>query len=396
MSALHLELAKVFYLSSFCFGCWTCLSLMVSNKGDRAMKRRMLCFITLLLLPPLNAYVSLVLTRPVPWLQTLSHQLTWMYGPLLLILVQTILLARPHGPSLRWHALPGFFACLALLLDWVSSFWLISLLLLQLLAYFLYTAFCLRGRWSALLNVARQHRNSSYYWLVYLVGGLLLATLIDVTVYLGIMLGVVPAASFVAVIACLLALYVDVIALFALYQPDVFHQSEEHEAQTTQLTQHSESPVISPLISPELSPVIWPVSSTSVETSQPHVRLVELSPEGAQALECQLMALVHSHHPHLDDTISLPKLAALLAVTPHQLSELLNIHMHSSFYDFLNTQRYEESLRMLSQTEQDLSIADIAYRAGFNNRNSFYKVFKDKTGITPAQYKKQARACVTG
>ncbi|ALZ74554.1 helix-turn-helix domain-containing protein [Rheinheimera sp. F8] len=63
--------------------------------------------------------------------------------------------------------------------------------------------------------------------------------------------------------------------------------------------------------------------------------------------------------------------------------------MHSSFYEFLNGQRYDESLRILRQAGHTLSIADIAYRAGFNNRNSVYKVYKHHAGITPAQYKKQ-------
>jgi len=45
-------------------------------------------------------------------------------------------------------------------------------------------------------------------------------------------------------------------------------------------------------------------------------------------------------------------------------------------------------LKLSSFNESYLTISDIAYRSGFNNRNSFYKVFKDKTGITPSQYKK--------
>jgi len=35
------------------------------------------------------------------------------------------------------------------------------------------------------------------------------------------------------------------------------------------------------------------------------------------------------------------------------------------------------------------TLADIAYRAGFNNRNSFYKAFKEKTGMRPSDYRRQ-------
>jgi transcriptional regulator GlxA family with amidase domain len=91
--------------------------------------------------------------------------------------------------------------------------------------------------------------------------------------------------------------------------------------------------------------------------------------------------------------MSLARLAALLDVTGHQLSELLNLHLGRSFYDYLNELRYREALQMLERPDpaQTLTVADIAYRAGFNNRNSFHKVFKDKTGLTPAQYRKAWR-----
>jgi AraC-like DNA-binding protein len=84
----------------------------------------------------------------------------------------------------------------------------------------------------------------------------------------------------------------------------------------------------------------------------------------------------------------LGKLASLLGVTPHQLSELLNIHMAISFYDYLNNLRHDESVKLLCNPQQSYSITDIAYRSGYNNRNSFYKIFKEKTGVTPTEFKK--------
>lgn len=369
MSPMQVEFAKAVYLSSVCVGCWTCLSLIFSRKGDPAVKWQMLGFIALLLLPPLNGYVSLVLGEPLAWLQTLSHQISWMYGPLLLSLAQTILLQRPASRLLVWHFLPGVLATVALLLEWVPVPLLICVLLVQLVCYLVWTAQLLYGRWPKLTHLALQHKNTSYYWLLYLVAGLLLATGIDIVVYLSILSGATPAINLLMAVAAVLALYVDVIALFALYQPDIFSQSTTEDIQAIRPAGQSDDD-----LNPGLSPA---------------ARQVELSRDSAAMLEQQLIALVHSHQPHLDETMSLAKLAALLAVTPHQLSELLNIHMHSSFYEFLNGQRYEESLRILRQAGHELSIADIAYRAGFNNRNSFYKVFKHHAGITPAQYKKQ-------
>src|SRR5690606_14620975 len=94
-----------------------------------------------------------------------------------------------------------------------------------------------------------------------------------------------------------------------------------------------------------------------------------------------------THQPHLDETISLGKLASLLGITPHQLSDLFNIHMATSFYDYLNHLRYEESIRLLQNTRQACSITDIAYSSGFNNHNSFYMVSQERSSLTPTKLK---------
>lgn len=180
----------------------------------------------------------------------------------------------------------------------------------------------------------------------------------DVVIYTSVLLGHIPSLLFLAAGASLVAVYVNTIALFSIYQPTVFFQ------------ENPDTPIEEP------------------PAKQQHLRSVELSPEAAQQLDEQLQQLVMTHQPHLDENISLPKLASLLGVTTHQLSELLNIHKATSFYDFLNNLRHQESLQFLTDNESELTIADIAYRSGYNNLSSFYKVFKEKTVKTPSQYKK--------
>ena len=87
--------------------------------------------------------------------------------------------------------------------------------------------------------------------------------------------------------------------------------------------------------------------------------------------------------------MSLPKLASLLGISRNQLSKLFNVHKKTSFYDYLNNLRFNESLRLLNAENNKFSIADIAIRSGFNSRNSFYTVFMKKTGVTPTLYRKQ-------
>lgn len=57
----------------------------------------------------------------------------------------------------------------------------------------------------------------------------------------------------------------------------------------------------------------------------------------------------------------------------------------SSFKEYLNMVRIEESKRLLANT--DYSIIDIALATGFEDQSYFSKVFKKYTGLTPKQYR---------
>ena len=363
-----LELTKAWYLFSFSLGCWTCLSLLMSRRGDRTVKRSMLAFIALLLLPSLNAYVTLAMRGEVRWLAALSHQLTWGYGPLMVILIQQILLLSIRPMALVLHAAPFTLAALVSIVDpaWINPVWRIALLFMQVLGYLAYAAFLLSSHRQKILHLARQHKNTSYYWLLYLLGGLAFVILFDLTIVAGIYRGVFPSMLLISIVAGVVALYVNTIALFALHQPEVFF----HVIDDDLIVENEET------------------TNAEVKPSKPTMRVVELSPVAAAELDAQLQRLIAQHKPHLDDAISLNKLASLLGVTSHQLSELLNIHKSTSFYDFLNELRFQESLQLFLRHDAELTIADIAYQSGFNNRNSFYKVFKEKTGVTPNQYRK--------
>jgi len=323
------------------------------------VKYTVLGFMLVFLIPPLNAYVTLVNTQPVHWLFILSHKLTWCYGPIMVALICHILLKPISRTSYAIQSLPFILSAAHDIanLHWLALPAMLSILFVQVFGYLIYAAFLLKSERARLLILTQQFKNTTYYWLIYLVSCLFFIMLFDVVVFTNVLLGNIPSFTALAVIASLIGIFINTIALFSIYQPDVFF----HEPASQEL--HAQS-----------------------EKSQP--RSIELSPEAARQLDEQLQELVKSHKPHLDEDISLPKLASLLGVTSHQLSELLNIHKSTNFYDFLNDLRYHEALPFLVENESELTIADIAYRSGFNNRNTFYKVFKEKTGLTPHQYKK--------
>lgn len=80
---------------------------------------------------------------------------------------------------------------------------------------------------------------------------------------------------------------------------------------------------------------------------------------------------------------SLTECAAQLATSESNIKRMLKKYVQMSFSDYRNSVRINKSIEMLSE---GVPIKDAAVNSGFNNLNYYYRVFRDRTGITPKQY----------
>lgn len=83
--------------------------------------------------------------------------------------------------------------------------------------------------------------------------------------------------------------------------------------------------------------------------------------------------------------LTLEDAAGHVHLHPSYFSTLFKHSTGSSFKEYLNMVRIEESKRLLSNT--DYSIIDIAIAVGFEDQSYFSKVFKKYTGLTPKQFR---------
>ncbi len=83
--------------------------------------------------------------------------------------------------------------------------------------------------------------------------------------------------------------------------------------------------------------------------------------------------------------LTLDDVAEHVHLNPAYFSTLFKQSTGSSFKEYLNMVRIEESKRLLSNTEN--SIIDISMAVGFMDQSYFSKVFKKYTGLTPKQYR---------
>lgn len=114
-----------------------------------------------------------------------------------------------------------------------------------------------------------------------------------------------------------------------------------------------------------------------------------LSPDLSKALLGELLEVMQSETPYLDNQLSLPQLADRLNVSVNYLSQVINEQRNQNFFDFINSYRIDQAKQLLVNPQSDIkNILSIALESGFNSKSAFYNAFKKHTGMTPGEYRK--------
>lgn len=88
---------------------------------------------------------------------------------------------------------------------------------------------------------------------------------------------------------------------------------------------------------------------------------------------------------HYSENITLGKLSEQVYVTPMYLSRLFKEKAGVSYIDYLTEVRIENAKHLLS--DLSLRIYDIAEMVGYDSRKHFGKIFKERTGLSPKEYR---------
>ena len=101
-----------------------------------------------------------------------------------------------------------------------------------------------------------------------------------------------------------------------------------------------------------------------------------------------LEKLIQEEELYRQDNLSLRDLAERLSMTDKQLSTLLNQHLDTSFYAYINQYRVTAFQAAIAKGEaEQYTLLAIALNCGFSSKSSFNRIFKQHTGLTPTAYK---------
>ena len=89
-----------------------------------------------------------------------------------------------------------------------------------------------------------------------------------------------------------------------------------------------------------------------------------------------------------DPDIKLQSLSTRLGIQNHQLSYILNQHLHTSFRSYINHFRLREAERLLTE-HPDMTVLEVAFSVGFNSRSAFNADFTSATGLSPSAFRRQ-------
>jgi len=85
--------------------------------------------------------------------------------------------------------------------------------------------------------------------------------------------------------------------------------------------------------------------------------------------------------------ISLEKVSSELGLSIHYISKYFKEKMGMNFIDYLLELRVDKAKALL--TDSELQIQEIAEEVGYLNTNSFIRMFRKYTGVSPGEYRKQ-------
>ena len=89
---------------------------------------------------------------------------------------------------------------------------------------------------------------------------------------------------------------------------------------------------------------------------------------------------------HLGETIRLSDVSSLVDMSDSAFSHFFKKHTNLSYITYLNGLRISRACRELEST--GMSVSEICWDCGFNNKSNFNRLFLQAKGMTPSAYRK--------
>lgn len=116
-------------------------------------------------------------------------------------------------------------------------------------------------------------------------------------------------------------------------------------------------------------------------------RIACLTNEECEVLLDKVRKCMETQKLYLNPDLRLSDLATATGASIYTLSYLFNQHLHSGYYDFINSYRIAEFKLLIKKGEHNkYTLNALIEMCGFSSRTSFFRYFKKVSGIYPSEY----------
>lgn len=139
--------------------------------------------------------------------------------------------------------------------------------------------------------------------------------------------------------------------------------------------------------------LFYPASGTASEEA--HLQeetFAEASPDQYSALFKDMIRLIESQKLYLNPKLDLKQVITLLGTNKFYLYNAINKNSESNFRNIINRYRVEVAKNIIEQEcnkGETGNSTNIYVSSGFNSAASFYRIFKQHTGLTPMEYARE-------
>jgi AraC-like DNA-binding protein len=116
----------------------------------------------------------------------------------------------------------------------------------------------------------------------------------------------------------------------------------------------------------------------------------ELESERKNSLDLifvRLTTLMREQRLFTQPEVKRKDIAQQIGLSDRSLHDCIKKNTNLSFMEYVNTLRLSYARELLSNTNEKPTIDAIATESGFTSRTTFYRLFTDKYGLTPRQFR---------
>ncbi|MDO4496657.1 MAG: helix-turn-helix domain-containing protein [Bacteroidales bacterium] len=115
----------------------------------------------------------------------------------------------------------------------------------------------------------------------------------------------------------------------------------------------------------------------------------KVNDEKRDELVQRLELLMHEEKLYRENLLTRDKVADMLNTNRTYLGQIMSEVYQKSFTQYINDLRIDEAIRLLDNPKSTRPVRLIGQNLGFNSVTTFNAQFQNRTGMTPAQYRKK-------